>query len=199
MKRLRIIIATTSPILSLGTAAALQRIKAPETMITEVHTSVDLLAAITAQEPEVIIADPTFDGVFNPSQLRAATPGLHFSIIALTTGLLPTATASLYDETIAITDSLTTIADKLRKTCAASEPDEADKDTLSQREKEIVAWVVKGLTNKEIAEKLYLSVHTVNTHRRNIARKLEIHSPTGLTIYAIVNHLVDLADIKSLL
>ncbi len=52
------------------------------------------------------------------------------------------------------------------------------------------------MTNKEIAERLFLSVHTVMTHRRNIARKLEIHSATGLTIYAIVNHLVDLTEIN---
>lgn len=69
-------------------------------------------------------------------------------------------------------------------------------DALSQREKEIIACVVKGKTNKEIAEELCLSVHTVITHRRNIARKLQIHSPAGLTIYAIVNKLVDLSDIK---
>lgn len=56
--------------------------------------------------------------------------------------------------------------------------------------------VVRGLTNKEIADKLYLSVHTVITHRRNIARKLQIHSATGLTIYAIVNQLVDLSEIS---
>ena len=69
-------------------------------------------------------------------------------------------------------------------------------DALSQREKEIIACVVKGKTNKEIAEELCLSVHTVITHRRNIARKLQIHSPAGLTIYAIVNKLVELSDIK---
>ena len=52
------------------------------------------------------------------------------------------------------------------------------------------------MTNKAIADKLYLSIHTVITHRRNIARKLQIHSPAGLTIYAIVNKLVELSDIK---
>lgn len=72
------------------------------------------------------------------------------------------------------------------------------REPLSTREKEIVALVVRGLTNKEIAERLFLSPHTVITHRRNIARKLEIHSPTGLTIYAIVNHLVELADISEI-
>lgn len=72
----------------------------------------------------------------------------------------------------------------------------SEQETLSAREKEIIACVVKGLTNKETAESLCLSIHTVITHRRNIARKLQIHSPAGLTIYAIVNKLVELTDIK---
>ena len=67
---------------------------------------------------------------------------------------------------------------------------------LSDREKDIIIGVVKGLTNKEIAEKLFISVNTVTTHRRNIAKKLDIHSPSGLTIYAIVNKLVDIKEIN---
>lgn len=81
----------------------------------------------------------------------------------------------------------------------ASEEEETDnQDTLSQREKEIVVCVVKGMTNKEIAEKLFLSIHTVITHRRNISKKLQIHSAAGLTIYAIVNKLVTLNEVKGL-
>ena len=64
------------------------------------------------------------------------------------------------------------------------------------REKEILVAVARGLTNKQIAEKLCLSTHTVITHRRNIAAKLQIHSAAGLTIYAIVNRFVDLNDVK---
>ena len=70
-------------------------------------------------------------------------------------------------------------------------------DTLSQREKEIVVCIVKGMTNKEIADKLCISIHTVVTHRRNISKKLQIHSSAGLTIYAIVNKLVDVHDVAS--
>ncbi len=69
-------------------------------------------------------------------------------------------------------------------------------DTLSDREKDVVVCVVKGMSNKEIAEHLYISVNTVMTHRRNISRKLQIHSPAGLTIYAIVNGLINLEDAK---
>ncbi len=67
---------------------------------------------------------------------------------------------------------------------------------LSDREKEIIVEIVKGLSNKEIAESLFISVNTVMTHRRNISRKLQIHSPAALTIYAIVNGLVSLDDVK---
>lgn len=69
-------------------------------------------------------------------------------------------------------------------------------EALSDRERDVIIGVVQGLQNKEIADRLNISVHTVITHRRNIARKLQIHSPAGLTIYAIVNGLVDIASVK---
>lgn len=69
-------------------------------------------------------------------------------------------------------------------------------DTLSDREKEVIVSLVQGMSNKEIAEHLFISVNTVITHRRNIARKLQIHSSAGLTIYAIINGLVDISSVK---
>lgn len=69
-------------------------------------------------------------------------------------------------------------------------------EPLSAREREIIVCVVKGMTNKQIADTLCISTHTVITHRRNIAAKLQIHSAAGLTIYAIVNKLVELSEIK---
>ena len=69
-------------------------------------------------------------------------------------------------------------------------------EALSDREKDVIIGVVQGMLNKEIADRLCISVNTVITHRRNIARKLQIHSPAGLTIYAIVNGLVDITSVK---
>ena len=69
-------------------------------------------------------------------------------------------------------------------------------DALSDREKDVIVGVVQGMANKEIADYLCISVNTVITHRRNIARKLQIHSPAGLTIYAILNGLVDISSVK---
>lgn len=65
------------------------------------------------------------------------------------------------------------------------------KESISEREKEIIVCLVQGLSNKEIANQLFISVNTVMTHRRNIVRKLQIHSLAGLTIYAIANNLID--------
>lgn len=69
-------------------------------------------------------------------------------------------------------------------------------EQLSDREKDVIVALVQGMTNKEIADHLFISINTVITHRRNIARKLQIHSSAGLTIYAIVNNLVDISSVK---
>ena len=103
-----------------------------------------------------------------------------------------------YDDHLSICDDTEIISTKINQLLCTDEEEEKEneQETLSQREKEIITCVVKGMTNKAIADQLYLSIHTVITHRRNIARKLQIHSPAGLTIYAIVNKLVELQDIK---
>ena len=74
----------------------------------------------------------------------------------------------------------------------AKDPEE---DILSQREKEIIVCIAKGMSNKEIADELNISIHTVTTHRRNISSKLQIHSIAGITIYAIANGLVRMSEI----
>lgn len=106
----------------------------------------------------------------------------------------------MFDDQISLYDTADQIREKLERLVKIQEDDSEEsgdeQQSLSAREKEIVICVVKGMTNREIADKLFLSTHTVITHRRNIARKLQIHSPSGLTIYAIVNKLVELKDIK---
>ncbi len=92
------------------------------------------------------------------------------------------------------TDSSKTLADDGASVSAGG--DSGKSSGLSEREREIVCLVAKGLSNKEIAAQLYLSVHTVTTHRRNISAKLQIHSAAGLAIFAIVNGLISPDEIS---
>jgi len=65
-------------------------------------------------------------------------------------------------------------------------------DELSAREIEVLILVTKGLINKEIADKLFISIHTVISHRKNIVQKTKIKSQAGLTVYAITNNIVSI-------
>lgn len=67
---------------------------------------------------------------------------------------------------------------------------------LGEREKDILRCVAQGKSNKEIADELCISIHTVTTHRRNICSKLDIHSAAGLTIFAIINGIVSIDEVK---
>lgn len=69
-------------------------------------------------------------------------------------------------------------------------------EELSDRERDVLIQVVRGLSNKEIADVLCISMHTVISHRKHITAKLNIHSTAGLTVYAIVNKLVDLNNLE---
>lgn len=97
----------------------------------------------------------------------------------------------LLEQQIRQSDVTRNITDMVFKGVSAQQ-----QDTLSDREKDVIIALVQGMANKEIADHLCISINTVITHRRNIARKLQIHSPAGLTIYAIVNGLVDISSVK---
>ena len=79
-----------------------------------------------------------------------------------------------------------------------TQKEKQESETLSERELDVLVQIVEGLSNKEIADKLCISIHTVITHRKNITRKLNIHSTAGLTIYAIVNKLVDINRLEQI-
>ena len=78
---------------------------------------------------------------------------------------------------------------------SASNAETNPENRLSERECDIVRCVVRGMANKEIAAQLFISLNTVLTHRKNISRKLNIHSVAGLTIYAIAAGLVSLEEV----
>lgn len=67
---------------------------------------------------------------------------------------------------------------------------------LSVRETNVLQLIVKGITNKEIADKLNISLNTVLTHRKNITAKLGIKTVSGLTFYSIMNGIISGDDIE---
>ena len=195
----RIAIAETSVIIRGGVTAALKRLSNVKVQPIELLSVEALHDCVRTQCPEMLIVNPAFGDYFDVAKFREEISGKRIRLIALVTSFVDASLLGKYDESISIFDDLETLSKKIAGLLNVVSEEEMDnQDTLSQREKEIVICVVKGMTNKEIAEKLFLSIHTVITHRRNISKKLQIHSAAGLTIYAIVNKLVALSDVKDL-
>jgi DNA-binding NarL/FixJ family response regulator len=71
------------------------------------------------------------------------------------------------------------------------QPKTTESEELTAREKDVLTLVALGHSNKIIAEKLFISIHTVISHRKNITDKTGIKSISGLTVYAILNNLID--------
>lgn len=197
---IRIAIAETSVIIRGGLTAALKRLPNVKVQPIELLSIEAPHDCVRTQCPDMLIVNPAFGDYFDIGKFREETSGKKIRVIALVTSFVDASLLSKYDESISIFDDLERLSKKISGllNVPSEEEDLENQDALSQREKEIVICVVKGMTNKEIAEKLFLSIHTVITHRRNISKKLQIHSAAGLTIYAIVNKLVTLNDVKGL-
>lgn len=192
--QLKIAIADPSPIIRAGLDGILKRFSGFRLTTLEADSLSQLKSVMKDVSIDILIINPTMiNSEDGPDEDMTAVQR-----IALISCLMDSATLKEYDEQISIYDSPDEIRQKLEKLCASQNEtsSEDEQQSLSAREKEIVVCVVKGMTNREIADQLYLSTHTVITHRRNIAKKLQIHSASGLTVYAIVNKLVELNDLK---
>lgn len=196
---IRIAVAETSVIIRSGLTVALKRLPDLKVQPVEILSVEALQDCLRTQYPDILVVNPTFGDYFDVARFREETTGKNIRLVALVSSFIDSALLSKYDDSFSIFDDMETLADKISRLQNIEKEEETDsQETLSQREKEIVICVVKGMTNKEIAENLFLSIHTVITHRRNISKKLQIHSAAGLTIYAIVNKLVELGEVKDL-
>ncbi|MDI3505161.1 MAG: hypothetical protein PWQ81_383 [Bacteroidota bacterium] len=193
-KQIKIAIAESSDVIRAGIISILKRMNF-QILFFEIKNLQQLRLSVAHHNFDILILNPILTGFSSPQQLKkefCKTGGI--KIIALQSVLCENSLMSQYDESVSIFDSNEQIISKLKKTIS-SESD-ISSECLSSREKEIVGLVVQGLSNKQIAQKLNLSIHTVITHRRNISTKLDIHSTSGLTIYAIVNKLIEIDDIN---
>lgn len=193
---LKFVIAETSDLVFEGLAAIIGKISS-EYRISRVEEAHQLAAQVAAERPDVLIVNVAFTGMESPDKFRAAFNRSEMVLVGLVTELRDMRHVQDFDEYISLFDEYKQIEEKILHLAPREvEAGESEK-SLSQREKEIISYVVKGFTNMQIAEKLCLSKHTVITHRRNIASKIQVHSSAGLTIYAIMNKLVKLEEIKN--
>jgi DNA-binding NarL/FixJ family response regulator len=103
------------------------------------------------------------------------------------------------NQTINLFDAPTLICFKVNEILNSFLSDQSkDTDTeLTKREIEVLQLLTKGHSNKEIADQLFVSTHTVISHRKNISEKTGIKSASGLTMYAILKKIVDVTDIDT--
>ncbi|MGL4293506.1 MAG: response regulator transcription factor [Bacteroidales bacterium] len=151
-------------------------------------------------DPDIFIIDAGFFAAF---QTQTARQQLSFlkpetRICGLLRNGVDDHKSALFDNVIFEYDSSEEIWKKTEFLLARVEAEDikSQSEELTDREKEVLIELVKGFTNKEIGENLNLSVHTVITHRKNITRKLDIKSSSGLTIYAIMNQLISIDEVK---
>lgn len=164
--------------------------------VIELKEMEDLNHQLNMAQPDALVINPMLFGHANRSDIRQQfNLEKDMTIIALVYNLIDEKFYRSYDAILRINDSESKIDDILQEALNKGAK-QSDTEELSDREKEILVSVVKGMSNKEIADYHNISIHTVITHRRNMSRKLKIHSASGLIIYAIINKLVDISEIK---
>ncbi|MDE6482766.1 MAG: response regulator transcription factor [Rikenellaceae bacterium] len=196
-RSVKIVVFEPSLIIRSGVLAVLRRLPSLDIQIEEIADAAQLPSSLRWHKPDILIVNPSVTARLSIPQLKAEAEQLR--IVALLNSLADEEAMKSYDETITVYDTADRIAEKIMRLTDSKHNRDNTTNALSAREKEIVVGVVKGLTNKQIADSLFISTHTVITHRRNIAAKLQIHSAAGLTIYAIVNKLVEFDEISSLI
>ncbi|MDR2840708.1 MAG: response regulator transcription factor [Paludibacter sp.] len=192
---LKIAIAEPSVIVRSGVASALKRITGYHVQTFEITAFGQIANYIKIHKPDILVVNPVFWGNIDINKIKQESEQAKLKIVALTTNMIDENIINNFDGNFTLFDTIESLSDKILHLFSKSEIT-IDTKILSQREKEILACLVKGMTNKEIAQTLFLSPHTVITHRRNITTKLEIHSTAGLTVYAIVNKIIELDDLK---
>lgn len=195
---LTIAIAEPSAIVRYGLETVLKRLSGFRLQLVEIVSMEQLVEMLRKHKPDMLIINPSVPGCTSLQRIKEDSGCMEMKCLALLYTVADPSLLRFYDGQISIYDGVDDLQGKLQRFQGLSveEAENDEQQTLSLREKEIVVCVVKGMTNREIADRLFLSTHTVVTHRRNIARKLQVHSVSGLTVYAIANKLVELNDIK---
>ena len=190
----RVIICESSEVITLGLAEIVDSL-AQFDVVARLDSPEHLSQKIMATDANLLIINPALLGFHNReflTQLGKEHPNV--VVIALVTSCLDHSMLTPYSGVIEINDTRTKIISKMNE-FRQNETTKANDDVeLSKRETDVLVAVAKGMMNKEIADQMNISIHTVISHRKNITRKTGIKSVSGLTVYALLNNLIDEKD-----
>ena len=166
----------------------------------------DFAQRIARSQPDILILNPTLLNTPPRMQLVSIQQArTSMAVVALVYQYVDPSLLSQFKTVLDIRERGSRVAQLLRQCCAPEAEDEEGYELsqcctpeaedeegyeLSERETEVLVLLARGCSSKEIADKLNISVHTVNTHRKNITRKTGIKSVAGLAVYALLHNLV---------
>lgn len=163
--------------------------------ICKVDSLEDFKEIIHSKKIDILVTNPLqlINRGKEIKKLRSNNPKL--SIIGVNMGLIDNEVGQLLDDSFTIYDPVSKVLSKLQKTTENNDNKISSADNLTEREIDVLTNLAHGKSNKEIADVLNISIHTVVTHRKNISTKTGIRSQSGLAIYAISKKIISIDDI----
>ena len=158
------------------------RFKVLEPEMTAEH----LTERMVGSRPDIMLVNPTL--IDNVAHLRGEHQA---AMVALVYQYVERDVLKQYDAVVDIRDSRAVIIETLAQASPGESETAKNNYELTKRETAVLVQLAQGKTNKEIADVLNVSIHTVISHRKNITHKTGIKSVAGLTVYAMLNNLID--------
>ena len=160
-------------------------------ILAPLHDANDLLLRLPTLQPDILLINPTLlplPARLTLASLQQARPSM--SIVGLVYQYIDPQVLQALKTVIDIREAQNRVAQILLDSIPSAESESNESYELSDRENEVLLLVAQGCSSKEIADRLCISIHTVNTHRKNITRKTGIKSVAGLAVYAMLHNLV---------
>ena len=197
MKINKIVIAEPSPIVAAGLLKFFEEMNQIH-VVSVVDNLDDLNDKMIIHNPDMLIVNPLMMGYTNNNLIKQIAQTYPETIcIALVTTFIDKNFLRYFREVIELSDNKQKVANKIFNLINNNDESSSQNESvdLSNRETDVLICVAKGMTNKDISDMLNISVHTVITHRKNIVKKTGIKSVSGLTVYALLNNLVEESEI----
>ncbi len=197
-KKYKLVIIEPSTIVTLGLKEIIT--SHPEFEITGCYVDfTHFIERVNTIKADIIVVNPTlfsYTKRMNVKPLFAVLP--EALLIAIIYSYIDSDVLKQYHGAIQINDDSISVSNKLKQAIKNHQENlyPSDGNELSEREQEILTSVARGMTNKEIADQHSISIHTVISHRKNISRKTGIKTVSGLTVYALLNNMIDQSDME---